>query len=147
MSTFRAPRTVDVAALIDGSKLGRFNYRVIVLSWLVTAFDGGDNLMSGFTAPYLRDTLHLSLPQLGWLAFAASCGMVLGGFVFSYIADRIGRRPAIILCATAFGILTAAQGIVTEVEDKDDVARMLLAPEARKLLGLGGLAAAADAGW
>ncbi|MFO1400846.1 MAG: MFS transporter [Steroidobacteraceae bacterium] len=108
MSTSRAPRTIDVAALIDGSKLGRFNYRVIVLSWLVTAFDGMDNLMSGFTAPYLRDTLHLSLPQLGWLAFAASSGMVLGGFVFSYIADRIGRRPAIILCATAFGILTAA---------------------------------------
>lgn len=108
LSTSRAPRTIDVAALIDRSKLGRFNYRVIALSWLVTAFDGIDNLMSGFTAPYLRDELHLSLPQLGWLAFAASSGMVLGGFVFSYIADRIGRRPAIILCATAFGILTAA---------------------------------------
>jgi AAHS family 4-hydroxybenzoate transporter-like MFS transporter len=112
----RDPRTVDVAALIDRSRLGRFNYRVIVLSWLVTAFDGIDNLMSGFTAPYLRDELHLSLPQLGWLAFCASAGMVIGGFVFSYIADRIGRRPAIILCAVAFGILTAATAAAASFE-------------------------------
>jgi len=50
----REPRTIDVAALIDRSSLGRFNYRVIALSWLVTAFDGIDQLMIGFTAPYLR---------------------------------------------------------------------------------------------
>lgn len=116
LSTPRAPRTIDVAALIDRSKLGRFNYRVIALSWLVTAFDGMDNLMAGFVAPYLRDELHLGLPQLGWLAFAASCGMVIGGFVFSYIADRIGRRPAIILCTLAFGILTAATAAVSTFE-------------------------------
>ena len=35
----REPRIIDVAALIDRSSLGRFNYRVIALSWLVTAFD------------------------------------------------------------------------------------------------------------
>jgi len=104
----REPRTIDVAALIDRSSLGRFNYRVIALSWLVTAFDGIDNLMSGFVAPYLRDELHLGFKQLGWLAFAASAGMVIGGFVFSTIADHIGRRPAIIASAIAFGVLTAA---------------------------------------
>ena len=112
----REPRTIDVAALIDHSSLGRFNYRIIVLSWLVTAFDGIDNLMSGFTAPYLQDALHLSLEQLGWLALAASSGMVIGGFVFSYIADRIGRRPAIIVCATAFGVLTAATAAASSFE-------------------------------
>ena len=112
----REPRIIDVAALIDRSSLGRFNYRVIVLSWLVTAFDGIDNLMSGFTAPYLRDEMHLSLPQLGWLAFSASSGMVIGGFVFSYIADRIGRRPAIIVSAVAFGVLTAATAAAKSFE-------------------------------
>ncbi|MCC7464227.1 MAG: MFS transporter [Gammaproteobacteria bacterium] len=116
MSTPRTPRTLDVAALIDGSRLGRFNYRVVVLSWLVTAFDGMDNLMSGFVAPYLHEEMHLSLPQLGWLAFAASGGMVLGGFVFSYLADRLGRRPAIILCTVAFGILTAATAAASTFE-------------------------------
>jgi len=112
----REPRTIDVAALIDGSTLGRFNYRVIALSWLVTAFDGIDNLMSGFVVPYLRDELHLGFKQFGWLSFSASSGMVIGGFVFSYIADRIGRRPAIILCAVAFGLLTTATATASSFE-------------------------------
>ena len=104
----REPRIIDVAALIDRSSLGRFNYRVIALSWLVTAFDGVDQLMIGFTAPYLRDELHLGNNEIGYLVSAGIAGMVIGGFVFSYLADRIGRRPAIIATAVAFGILTAA---------------------------------------
>jgi len=112
----REPRTIDVAALIDRSKLGRFNYRVIVLSWLVTAFDGLDQLMIGFTAPYMRDELELTTGQIGYLVSAGIAGMVIGGFVFSYLADRIGRRPAIIATAVAFGILTAATAAANSFE-------------------------------
>ena len=42
--------------------------------------------------------------------------MVIGGFVFSYLADRIGRRPAIIATAVAFGILTAATAAASSFE-------------------------------
>lgn len=59
------PRTLDVASLIERGPLGRFNYRVIVLSWLVTAFDGLDQLMIGFAAPYMRDELHLTNTMIG----------------------------------------------------------------------------------
>ena len=110
------PRTIDVAALIDRSSLGRFNYRVIVLSWLVTAFDGIDQLMIGFAAPYMADELHLSKTQIAYLISAGIAGMVIGGFVFTYIADRIGRRPAIIATAVAFGILTAATAAASSFE-------------------------------
>jgi AAHS family 4-hydroxybenzoate transporter-like MFS transporter len=102
------PRTVDVALLIDQRPLGRFNYRVIVLSWLITAFDGLDQLMIGFTAPYMRDELHLTNTMIGYLVSAGLAGMTIGGFLFTYVADRIGRRPTIIATAFAFGILTAA---------------------------------------
>ena len=102
------PRTVDVAMLIDRRPLGRFNYRVIVLSWLITAFDGLDQLMIGFTAPYMRDELHLTNTMIGYLVSAGLAGMTIGAFLFTYIADRIGRRPTIIATAFAFGILTAA---------------------------------------
>jgi len=112
----REPRTIDVAALIDRSSLGRFNYRVIALSWLVTAFDGIDQLMIGFTAPYLRDELHLGNNEIGYLVSAGIAGMVIGGFVFSYLADRIGRRPAIIATAVAFGLLTAATAAASSFE-------------------------------
>lgn len=102
------PRTVDVSALINGRRLSAFNYRLIVLSWLVTVFDGFDMMMIGFTAPYMRDELGLSKPMLGNVFSAGLVGMMLGGFVLSYVGDRVGRRPTIVASAVAFGILTAA---------------------------------------
>jgi MFS transporter, AAHS family, 4-hydroxybenzoate transporter len=110
------PRTVDVASLIERRPLGRFNYRVIVLSWLITAFDGLDQLMIGFTAPYMRDELHLTNTMIGYLVSAGLVGMTIGGFLFTYVADRIGRRPMIIAAAFAFGILTAATAAASSYE-------------------------------
>jgi AAHS family 4-hydroxybenzoate transporter-like MFS transporter len=102
------PNTVDVSALINGRRLGAFNYRLIALSWLITVFDGFDMIMIGFTAPYMRDELGLSKTMLGNVFSAGLLGMMLGGFLLSYIGDRIGRRPTVVFAAVSFGILTAA---------------------------------------
>jgi AAHS family 4-hydroxybenzoate transporter-like MFS transporter len=102
------PRTVDVAALINGRRLSAFNYRLIVLSWLITVFDGFDMIMVGFTAPYMRDELGLTKAMLGNVFSAGLLGMMLGGFLLSYIGDRVGRRPTVVAAAVGFGILTAA---------------------------------------
>jgi len=42
------------------------------------------------------------------LALAFSAAQFVASPYIGVWSDRIGRRPAIILCATAFGILTAA---------------------------------------
>jgi AAHS family 4-hydroxybenzoate transporter-like MFS transporter len=102
------PKTVDVSALINGRPLGAFNYRLIVLSWLITVFDGFDMMMIGFTAPYMRDELALSKAMIGYVVSAGLVGMMIGGFLLSYLGDRIGRRPTIIAAALGFAIMTAA---------------------------------------
>src|SRR6202050_2775961 len=89
------PNTVDVSALINGRRLGAFNYRLVVLSWLITA-------------SYMRDELRLSKTMLGTVFSAGLLGMMLGGFLLSYIGDRVGRRPTVVFAAVSFGILTAA---------------------------------------
>ena len=104
----QAPRTLDVARLIDGRKLGPFNYRLIALSWLITVFDGFDMMMISFTAPYMRDELGLDKIMLGNIFSAGMAGMMIGGFAFAYLGDRLGRRKTIISAAFAFGILTTA---------------------------------------
>jgi MFS transporter, AAHS family, 4-hydroxybenzoate transporter len=101
-------RTTDVAALIDGRRLNGFNYLVISLSWLITAFDGLDQMMIGFTVPYIRDELHLTNAMIGVIASAGLAGMTVGGLLAPVLADRIGRRPAVLLTSFAFGVLTAA---------------------------------------
>ena len=103
-----ASRNIDIAAFINGRKLGGFNFKLIILSWLITFFDGFDMMMISFTAPYMRDELGLDKLMLGNVFSSGLLGMMIGGFLFAYIGDRIGRRRAIVFAAYAFGILTTA---------------------------------------
>jgi AAHS family 4-hydroxybenzoate transporter-like MFS transporter len=111
-----APKTIDIASFIDGRKLGPFNYRLIILSWLITVFDGFDMMMISFTAPWMRDELALDTHMLGNIFSAGLFGMMVGGFAFAYIGDRIGRRQTIIWAAFAFGILTTATAFARSYE-------------------------------
>jgi MFS transporter, AAHS family, 4-hydroxybenzoate transporter len=104
-------RTIDVSAFIEARPLSAFNYRLLVLSWLITVFDGFDIMMIGFTAPYMRDEFGLSKMMLGHVFSSGLLGMMLGGFFFSYVGDRIGRRPTIIVAAFSFGFLTVATAL------------------------------------
>jgi AAHS family 4-hydroxybenzoate transporter-like MFS transporter len=112
----RLPRTVDVAALLNERKLSSFNVKLIILSWLITVFDGLDMMMVSFTAPYMRDEMGLSKPMLGYVFSAGTMGMVLGGLIFSNIGDRIGRRPTVVFCAFTFGLLTIATAFANSYE-------------------------------
>ena len=112
----RAARTIDLAALIDGRKLTPFNWMLMILSWLITMFDGLDMMMVSFTAPYMRDELNLTTTQLGHVFSAGTAGMVVGGLAFTYVGDRIGRRPTIIFAGLAFGILTFLTGFARSYE-------------------------------
>lgn len=111
-----APRTIDIASFIDGNKLRPFNYKLIILSWFVTVFDGFDMQMISFTAPYMREELGLDKFQLGNVFSAALIGAMLGGFALSYLGDRIGRRAVIVWSAFAFAILTAATALARSYE-------------------------------
>jgi AAHS family 4-hydroxybenzoate transporter-like MFS transporter len=104
------PRTIDVSAIINGRRLNGFNYGLILLSWLITVFDGFDMMMISFTAPFMRDEFGLSKMMLGRVFSAGLVGMMLGGFFFSFLADRIGRRPTVVIAAFSFGLLTTATG-------------------------------------
>lgn len=109
-------RTIDVAALIEARGLNTFNYGVIALSWFITAFDGLDGLMIGFTLPYMRDELGLTTAMMGYIAAAGNAGTAVGGFLSPVLADRIGRRPTIIVTALAFGVLTSATALAQSYE-------------------------------
>ena len=109
-------RTIDVARLIDDRRLDGFNIRLIILSWFITVFDGFDMMMISFTAPYMRDELHLDKLQLGNIFSSGITGMMIGGFVLAYIGDRLGRRKTIIAAAFGFGLLTLATALARNYE-------------------------------
>lgn len=102
---------IEVAQLLERSQLSAFHYRLIILSCLITFFDGLDLMMISYTAPYLRGPLGLDASMLGRVFAAATVGQIIGGLVFPYLADMIGRRPVILGTAFLFGVLTLATSL------------------------------------
>ena len=105
------PRTTDLSEIIEQQKLTPFIVRLVMLSWIVTFFDGFDVSVLSFVAPDLSATLHINRLTLGNVFGAGQAGMVLGGFLFGYLGDRIGRRLSIILATASFGALSFAIAI------------------------------------
>ncbi|HXP88476.1 MAG TPA: MFS transporter [Bryobacteraceae bacterium] len=99
-------QTVDVSEIIERQKLSGFLIGLVLVSWLITFFDGFDTNLISFASPYLATAYHLSRIELGHIFAMGLMGTLIGGFVFGYIGDRIGRRPAVILATAAFGVLT-----------------------------------------
>jgi AAHS family 4-hydroxybenzoate transporter-like MFS transporter len=61
-----------------------------------------------FGANRLMHEFHLSKPEYSYIYSSAVVGTILGGFLFGYIGDRIGRRPTIIATTALFSLFTFA---------------------------------------
>jgi AAHS family 4-hydroxybenzoate transporter-like MFS transporter len=101
-------RTVDVAEVIERQRMNGFILRLVAISWIVTFFDGFDMLVLSFLAPYIAADFTVGRVELGQLFSCGIVGAMLGGLVFGWLGDRIGRRPAIIACVLGFGISSMA---------------------------------------
>ena len=97
-------RTIDVGEFINSRKLTRFNVLLVVVSWLITVFDGFDQMTVSYTMPYMKDVLHLSIKM--------QRDVFSMGFLFAFMGDRLGRRPTVIAAACSFAVLTFVTGFV-----------------------------------
>jgi len=109
-----AGRTIDVGEFINGRKLSRFNVILVIVSWLITVFDGFDQMTVSYTMPYMRDVLHLSSKMQGTVFSMGNFGMMAGGFFFAFLGDRLGRRRTVIAAACSFAVLTFITGFVQD---------------------------------
>jgi putative MFS transporter len=106
MST--APITVEQG--IQAAGVGKFQYRLFLIFGLVWMADAMQVLSIGFSAPSIAATFGITVPdalQTGTLFFT---GMLLGAFVFGRLADRIGRRPVLMMAVVidaCFGVASA----------------------------------------
>ena len=56
---------IDVSDVIEQQKLGRFLIGLVLISWIITFFDGLDSNLISFAAPYFGAQYHLTKIQLG----------------------------------------------------------------------------------
>lgn len=106
LDQFADRRTTDISEIIENQKLTPFVISLILVSTLVTFFDGFDMNVISLVAPELSAALHLDKIMMGNVFSAGLAGTMVGAFLFGYLGDRIGRRPSIILATVSFGVLT-----------------------------------------
>jgi len=115
---------VDVAQVLDNQKITSFNITLLILSFLVMMTDGYDLGAAAFAGPGLIREWGLRGPELGVLLSSSLAAGLFGPPVFGYVADRLGRRRAVIGGAIFFGLATIGAALVTSL-DQLVIARLL----------------------
>jgi AAHS family 4-hydroxybenzoate transporter-like MFS transporter len=112
------PPEVDVTAVVDEGRLGRFQLGVFVLLGACLMMDGFDVQAMGYAAPALIRDWGIPNAAMGPVFSAALLGLFLGSLLFSMVADRVGRRPVLLgatLTFSVFTLLTARAGSMPEL--------------------------------
>jgi len=89
---------------------GTFQYRIFMIFGLVWMADAMQVLSIGFSAPSIARTFGITMPQALQTGTVFFIGMLIGAFVFGRLADRIGRRPVLLMAVVidaCFGVASA----------------------------------------
>lgn len=92
---------VNVARVVDESRLSPFQVMVIAFCTLAMVIDGFDVQAMAYVAPAVLNEFGIAKSELGPVFGAGLVGMLLGTLSLSIAADKVGRRP-ILLAATFF---------------------------------------------
>jgi MFS family permease len=86
--------------------------RVLLFCWLGWTFDLCDLLLFSFTKPQIAKDVGLELygpgSGIAWIEGLGLFATAVGGFCCGRLADRIGRRPAMVASILAFAAGTAS---------------------------------------
>lgn len=101
---------------------------------VINFLDGFDVLAIAFAAPEIARDWSVSPKNLGIIFSAGLAGMVFGALFLSPFADRIGRRPLVLICLCIISAGMLVSAITTSVPQ-------LLAARVLTGLGVGGMLA------
>jgi benzoate transport len=101
---------MDPRAILAKEPMGRLQIVAVALCILLLAVDGFDVLSISFAAPGIAAEWGIDRAALGLVLSMELIGMGVGALIVGNVADRLGRRPTIILCLVLVsgGMLLAA---------------------------------------
>lgn len=107
-------RHIDLHKLADEARFNRFHGLVLFWCALIIIFDGYDLAVAGIALPSIMKEMGVSPTNAGFMVSSALFGMMFGAVFLGTIADKIGRRRAIVICIALFSAFTAAAGLTHE---------------------------------
>jgi AAHS family 4-hydroxybenzoate transporter-like MFS transporter len=103
-------RTLDVAELIEGRKLGRAQVSVALLLCTLMALEGYDMQTLAMSAPAILREWGVSRAEFGWVLSAHLFGYLIGAMVLTFCGDRLGRKNIILAGVVIFSLFTFMAG-------------------------------------
>jgi putative MFS transporter len=100
---------ISVEKGIQTAGVGKFQYRLFVIFGLVWLADAMQVLSIGFSAPSIAKSFGITMPQALSTGTLFFIGMLIGAFVFGRLADRIGRRPVLMMAV----VIDACAGVAS----------------------------------
>ena len=107
---------LDVQTFINAQPISRYQWRVVILCFLIVFLDGLDTAAMGFIAPALSQDWGIDRASLGPVMSAALIGMVFGALGSGPLADRFGRKVVLVGAVVLFGAFSLASAYSTNVE-------------------------------
>lgn len=107
---------LDVQSLINAQPLSGYQWRVVILCFLIVFLDGLDTAAMGFIAPALSQEWGIDRASLGPVMSAALIGMVFGALGSGPLADRFGRKGVLVGAVLVFGGFSLASAYANNVE-------------------------------
>lgn len=95
--------------------MSKWQIGVVLISVLLNALDGFDVLSITFAAPGISEDWEISRSALGVVISASLAGMVAGSVFIAPFADRIGRRPTMLICLLLMTAGMFLTGIATSI--------------------------------
>jgi putative MFS transporter len=96
--------------------VGRFQYRLFVIFGLVWLADAMQVLSIGFSAPSIAKTFGITVPQALQTGTLFFVGMLIGAFAFGRLADRIGRRPVLMIAVIIDAVCGVASSFAPDLQ-------------------------------
>jgi AAHS family 4-hydroxybenzoate transporter-like MFS transporter len=89
-----------------GVNRSRRSLALLGVSFALVMIDGYDLFIVSFVAPLIAKELHLNFVSIGTVFAAGLAGSMVGGLLLGHIADRVGRRPALLVSLATAGVAT-----------------------------------------
>jgi AAHS family 4-hydroxybenzoate transporter-like MFS transporter len=98
----------DLDSIINRTSTSRFQTLIIAICTAVMIVDGFDTQSISFAAPAIAATWHVQPSSFGFVFGIGLFGGLIGAITTGVIADRIGRKPTLMITVLLFGLTSLA---------------------------------------
>ena len=128
----------DPKQILAQSSMNGLQITAVVICIFLNALDGFDMLAISFASPGIASEWSINNAALGVVLAMELIGMAIGSITLGGLADRIGRRPTILLCLFFMTVGMFSASLVNTINQ-------LLMARLFTGLGIGGMLASTNA--